>query len=305
MVFPQKNTNKIINLGFTPTTISVGVSAPTLFNNNNMKKIIVTTACLLLAFGASAQEVTVKKGKATMDESYYKELVAKAEKAEQLSKSLESAEQKLKESQAQKIQLRTFEDSASYAIGFDVANNWLRENIGINPAAAGQGMLEFMQGKYNFSNPLTKDLLNRFQRAFEERQQQKMGNLEDNLTAGKKFMDEIGMNKSVVSTPSGLKYKCLKKGNGKKPSKNSLVRCHYTGTLIDGTKFDSSYDRNQPIEFRIGKMIQGWNEAIPLMDEGSKYILYIPPHLGYGDQPQGAIPPGSTLIFEVELLEVK
>lgn len=270
-----------------------------------MKKIIVTTVCLLIALGASAQEVKVKKGKVTMDEAYYKELVSKAEKADNLQKELEGVEKKLKDAQQPKVQMRTFEDSASYAIGYDVANNWLQSNIGINPAVAGQGMIDLSLGKYKYSNQQTKTLLNRFQQAFEERQRQKMGSLEDNLTAGKKFMDEISMNKSVYNTPSGLKYKCVRKGNGKKPSKNSIVKCHYTGTLIDGTKFDSSYDRNQPIEFQIGQMIQGWNEAIPLMDEGSKYILYIPPHLAYGDQPTGAIPPGSTLIFEVELLEVK
>jgi len=93
-------------------------------------------------------------------------------------------------------------------------------------------------------------------------------------------------------------------GNWKKPKATDRVRVHYTGTLIDGTKFDSSVDRGEPAEFPLNAVIPGWTEGLQLMDEGSKYILYIPYDLGYGEQPVGSIPPGSTLIFEVELLQI-
>ena len=109
---------------------------------------------------------------------------------------------------------------------------------------------------------------------------------------------------AVYTTKSGLQYKIVKKGNGVKPKATDKVRVHYTGTLIDGTKFDSSVDRGMPAEFPLNQVIPGWTEGLQLMDVGSKYILYIPHTLGYGTNPTGSIPPGSTLIFEVELLDI-
>ena len=108
-----------------------------------------------------------------------------------------------------------------------------------------------------------------------------------------------------METASGLQYKVVKEGTGKKPLATDKVKVHYKGTLLDGTVFDSSYDRGEPITFPLNGVIKGWTEGLQLMSEGSKYILYIPSDLGYGDRGAGAqIKPGATLIFEVELLEV-
>lgn len=153
-----------------------------------------------------------------------------------------------------------------------------------------------------------RPLLQRFQQEFEKRQQAEhekmMASKEDNIAAGKKFLEENALNKSVYQTKSGLQYKIEKKGNGKKPSANSKVKVHYTGKLLDGKVFDSSVERGQPAEFFLNQVIPGWTEGLQLMDVGSKYILYIPHNLAYGEQVVGSIPPGSTLIFEVELLEI-
>ena len=105
--------------------------------------------------------------------------------------------------------------------------------------------------------------------------------------------------------PSGLQYKILKEGDGKQPAEADTVEINYRGTLIDGTEFDSSYKRGKPGSFQVDKGIRGWTEALLLMKEGSKWQLFIPPELGYGERGAGPIPPNSTLIFEIELISVK
>ena len=123
---------------------------------------------------------------------------------------------------------------------------------------------------------------------------------------GEKFLAENALREGVITTPSGLQYEVLKKGKGKKtPTATDVVKVHYHGTLINGTVFDSSVDRNEPISFALNQVIPGWTEGLQLMTVGSKYKFYIPQELGYGSQPAGSIPPYSTLIFEVELLEIE
>ncbi|MCQ2282878.1 MAG: FKBP-type peptidyl-prolyl cis-trans isomerase [Bacteroidales bacterium] len=206
------------------------------------------------------------------------------------------------------VELKNFNDSASYAIGKDIYQNWLQQNLGINGQAAGQSMIDAYKGQNTWNEATMRPLLTRFQQEFEKRQraeQEKlMAGMGDNIAAGKKFLEENALNKSVYTTKSGLQYKVIQKGNGRKPKATDKVKVHYSGTLIDGTKFDSSYDRNQPAEFPLNAVIPGWTEGLQLMDVGSKYILYIPYNLGYGEQPAGSIPPGSTLIFEVVLLDI-
>ena len=123
---------------------------------------------------------------------------------------------------------------------------------------------------------------------------------------GEKFLQENALREEVKVTDSGLQYEVLKLGKGAKPTAESTVKVHYEGTLIDGTVFDSSYQRGEPIEFPLNGVIRGWTEGLQLMPVGSKYKLYIPYELGYGDRGAGSsIPPYSTLIFTVELLEIK
>lgn len=124
--------------------------------------------------------------------------------------------------------------------------------------------------------------------------------------AGEAFLAENGKKEGVVTLPSGLQYQVLKEGNGKKPSATDQVVCHYEGTLIDGTVFDSSYQRNQPATFGLNQVIAGWTEGVQLMQEGAKYRFFIPYKLAYGERGAGAqIPPFATLVFDVELIEVK
>lgn len=127
----------------------------------------------------------------------------------------------------------------------------------------------------------------------------------ENIEKGKVFLEENKKNPNVKVLPSGLQYEVIREGNGKKPKATDQVRCHYEGTLIDGTMFDSSIQRGQPAVFGVNQVIKGWVEALQLMSEGSKWKLYIPSELAYGANGAGEmIPPHSTLIFEVELLEV-
>lgn len=124
--------------------------------------------------------------------------------------------------------------------------------------------------------------------------------------AGEAFLAENGKKEGVVTLPSGLQYQVLKEGNGKKPSATDQVVCHYEGTLIDGTVFDSSYQRNQPATFGLNQVIPGWTEGVQLMQEGAKYRFFIPYKLAYGERGAGAqIPPFAALVFDVELIEVK
>lgn len=124
--------------------------------------------------------------------------------------------------------------------------------------------------------------------------------------AGETFLVENGKKDGVVTLPSGLQYQVLKEGNGKKPSATDQVVCHYEGTLIDGTVFDSSYQRNQPATFGLNQVIAGWTEGVQLMQEGAKYRFFIPYNLAYGERGAGAqIPPFAALVFDVELIEVK
>ncbi len=278
-----------------------------------MKKTIFLAALLVFGVTAMSQEVTIKRGKVTMSEADYNLLKQKAELYEStqktLNETLEAYQQQQRMNDMYKpIVLKSFNDSASYAIGKDIYQSWLQQNLGINGQAAGQSMIDCYKGQNTWTNEMMRPLLTRFQQEFEKRQRAEqdkmMASKDENIAAGKKFLTENALNKSIYTTQSGLQYKIVKKGNGKKPKATDKVRVHYTGTLIDGTKFDSSVDRGEPMEFPLNAVIPGWTEGLQLMDEGSKYILYIPYTLGYGEQPVGSIPPGSTLIFEVELLKI-
>lgn len=275
-----------------------------------MKKTIILASLLVMGTLAMAQNVTIKKGKATMPEADYNALVAKAAQLDKLQAEMASKDQQINRlvNEANPV-MSTFNDSASYAIGQDILNNWNKQSLGINGKMAGQGMIDAINGKSRLNAKQSQALLREFQANFEKREQEKqnamMAGLQDNIKAGKEFLEKNKNNKSVYTTKSGLQYMKIKEGNGPKPKVTSTVKVHYTGTLIDGTKFDSSVDRGEPIEFPLNQVIPGWTEGLQLMPEGSKYMLYIPYNLGYGEQPVGDIPPGSTLIFEVELLEVK
>ena len=209
---------------------------------------------------------------------------------------------------AQNVELKSFNDSASYAIGRDIFRNWEQQQLGIDARIAGQALIDAANAQSRLNDQQAFPLLQRFQKEFERRQMEQEASknpvARENIEKGEQFMKEISNNKSVYTTKSGLKYRKVKEGNGKHPVATDKVKVHYTGTLIDGKKFDSSIDRGEPLTFPLNQVIPGWTEGLQLMDEGSKYILYIPYNLGYGTRDMGDIPAGSTLIFEVELLEI-
>ena len=200
------------------------------------------------------------------------------------------------------------QDSISYSIGTDIGKNLKRGGYPINVAALAQGITDVMAEKeLLLTDEEIMEMLKKYRteaQAAQKKVQAEQG--EKNMSEGQKFLEENKANEGIVVLPSGLQYKVITEGSGKTPKATDKVKVHYKGTLISGKEFDSSYKRNQPAEFPVNGVIKGWTEALQLMKEGSKWMLYIPGDLAYG--PRGAsadIGPNATLIFEVELLEVQ
>ena len=191
-------------------------------------------------------------------------------------------------------------DSVSYAIGLNVAQFYKQQGIdNINSTCVQKGMTDALAGK----PALTEDQMNMVVGMYMQKMKSKKA--EPNKAAGAAFLAANSKKPGVVTLPSGLQYQIITAGTGPKPKITDKVKCHYRGTLIDGTVFDSSVDRGEPVDFPVGGVIRGWTEALQLMPVGSKWKLFIPSDLAYGDQQVSAqIGPGATLIFDVELLEV-
>lgn len=192
-------------------------------------------------------------------------------------------------------------DKFSYAIGLGIGQNLLSmgaQSICVEDFA--QAISDVLNRKETaMSHNEAREIVNKY---FEELEAKMNA---ENIEKGKAFLAENAKKEGVVSLPSGLQYLVIQEGNGKKPSATDRVKCHYEGTLIDGTLFDSSIKRGQPAVFGLNQVIKGWTEGLQLMGEGAKYRFFIPSQLGYGAQQAGEmIPPHSTLIFDVELIEV-
>ena len=192
-------------------------------------------------------------------------------------------------------------DKFSYAIGLGIGQNLLgmgAKDIAVDDFA--QAVKDVLQGNETaITHKEARNIVNKY---FEELEAKISAN---NIEQGKRFLQENSKRPGIVTLPSGLQYEVIKEGNGKKPRVTDKVKCHYEGTLIDGTLFDSSIRRGQSAVFGVNQVIAGWTEALQLMSEGAKWKLYIPAELAYGAQGAGEmIPPHSTLIFDVELLEV-
>lgn len=192
---------------------------------------------------------------------------------------------------------------ASYSIGYSMAANVRREfgeDIDLAAFEAGiQDQLTDADSKVNEeeANAALQALVAAKQVAAEEA-------ATENITVGRDFLAENGAREGVVTLPSGLQYEILTAAEGPTPEPTDQVTTHYRGTLLDGTQFDSSYDRGQPATFPLDGVITGWTEALQLMSPGAKWRLYIPPELAYGDRAQGPIPANATLIFDVELISI-
>ncbi len=192
-------------------------------------------------------------------------------------------------------------DKFSYAIGLGIGQNLLSMGAqGINVEDFAQAIADVLNRKETaISHNEAREIVNKY---FEELEAKMNA---ENIEKGKTFLAENAKKEGIVTLPSGLQYQVITEGNGKKPAATDRVKCHYEGTLIDGTLFDSSIKRGQPAVFGLNQVIKGWTEALQLMSEGAKWRLFIPAELGYGAQQAGEmIPPYSTLIFDVELIEV-
>ena len=202
-------------------------------------------------------------------------------------------------------------DSLSYAYGIMVSSSLKqRDSITLNPAVFAKAMMDFEDGKAFMDENACNNFIYGFMSKREQEKAEKQAELnkvtyKDNIEQSEAFLQKNKENQGVVVTASGLQYKVIKMGIGPKPVETDVVKVHYTGTLIDGTKFDSSIDRGEPAEFQLGGVIKGWVEGLQLMPVGSKFMLYLPQDLAYGGQAAGElIKPFSTLIFEVELLDI-
>jgi FKBP-type peptidyl-prolyl cis-trans isomerase FklB len=197
--------------------------------------------------------------------------------------------------------LKSAIDSFSYSIGLSIANFYKQQGITkINTNLVSKAISDATANKKTL---LTEEEMNMSISNY--LQKLKAEKSAANRQAGDAFLAENKKKPGVVTLPSGLQYQIIKEGTGEKPTINDKVKCHYHGTLLNGTVFDSSVDRGQPIDFAVGGVIQGWVEALQLMPVGSKWKLFIPSNLAYGDNQAGPyILPGSTLIFDVELIDI-
>jgi FKBP-type peptidyl-prolyl cis-trans isomerase FklB len=209
---------------------------------------------------------------------------------------------------AEEVTLKTPKEKISYIIGVQIGTQFKGDAIDVDPNLVGRGIQDAIAGnKLLLGDQEFRDTMNAFQKEQTAKQtveKKKQG--EKNKKEGDAFLAENKKKAGVKTTPSGLQYKVLKEGTGRKPKATDTVTTNYKGTLIDGKEFDSSYRRGEPATIQLGGVIPGWSEALQLMKEGSKWQLFIPPQLAYAEQGAGnQIGPNATLIFEVELISVK
>jgi FKBP-type peptidyl-prolyl cis-trans isomerase FklB len=219
------------------------------------------------------------------------------------------------------LTLKTQKDKASYAVGLNVGRNLgaqlHQQAVELDQAILLRGMKDALAGgKTLLTDDEVKAALGQLQAEVRTRQQEKMKveqekmevAAKENKKEGTEFLEANKTKEGVVTLPSGLQYKILTEGTGPKPAATDTVSCNYRGTLLNGTEFDSSYKRGQPLSIQVTGVIKGWTEALQLMPVGSKWQLFIPSDLAYGDRgadPRSGIGPGATLIFEVELLSIQ
>lgn len=201
-------------------------------------------------------------------------------------------------------ELVTDKQKFSYALGAQIGRNVSQQGIPLDTEAFAAGVSDILN---NSDLQLTTEQM---QAAAEKYQQQLKAERkvkgDENSSKGAAFMAENKKSAGVEVLDNGIQYKVLESGNGDKPTIDDTVVVHYRGTLINGQQFDSSYERGEPVEFKLSQVIQGWQEVLPLMQEGAKWQVVIPPELAYGESGAGAnIGPNETLIFEIELIEVK
>ncbi|TAJ93767.1 MAG: FKBP-type peptidyl-prolyl cis-trans isomerase [Gammaproteobacteria bacterium] len=204
-------------------------------------------------------------------------------------------------------QPETEQEKFSYTIGVEIAQNIAEslqsQNISVDVEAFTEAFKDILAGQ---GLKLSVEEMQKIAENFQQQQAARQTAAgEQNLAEGQKFLDENRKKDGVVQTESGLQYKVITKGVGQKPAPGANVKVHYRGTLINGKEFDSSYGRGEPVSLSLQSVIPGWQEVVPLMTVGSKWEIYLPAKLGYGDRSMGPdIAPNSTLIFEIELIDI-
>jgi len=204
--------------------------------------------------------------------------------------------------------LQTDAEKFGYAVGVDIGRSLKPVKDSVDLGALMKGMQESMEGqKPRLSDEEREQIKTAISKQLQQKNmEERMAKAKENKDKGEKFLAENGKRQGVTTTKSGLQYESVSEGKGAAPVASDKVTVHYKGTLIDGTEFDSSYKRNQPVTFPLGNVIPGWTEGLQLMKEGGKAKLYIPSELAYGERGAGAkIGPNETLIFDVELLKVE
>jgi FKBP-type peptidyl-prolyl cis-trans isomerase len=199
-------------------------------------------------------------------------------------------------------ELTTQKQKASYGIGRNVGQRFKHDLIELDIEAFTRGFKDVLADK---PSPITDEEMTKVMDALRAEVSAKANDsAEKSKKVGEDFLTQNKAKEGVKTTASGLQYKVLKEGTGTSPKAEDEVTVHYRGTLTDGTEFDSSYKRNEPVTFKLNEVIPGWTEGVQLMKPGAKYQFVIPPALGYGEEGQGPIPPASVLVFDVELIKV-
>jgi FKBP-type peptidyl-prolyl cis-trans isomerase FklB len=208
----------------------------------------------------------------------------------------------------EKPALKTLKDKVSYGIGISIGRSFLKDGIEVNLDLLMKGLKDTLSGaKLLMTDEELQTTMTTFSKEMQQKQiQARAKKAEENKKAGEAYLAENKKKAGVIILPSGLQYKVLTAGTGKRPAENDTVECNYRGMLLNGTEFDSSYKHGMPAELIVSELISGWKEALQLMPVGSKWEIFIPSSLAYGEQGAGAaVGPNSTLIFEVELLSIK
>ena len=210
---------------------------------------------------------------------------------------------------AEETPLKDDRDKVSYGVGLDIGTTFKKQGMDLNPDVIMRGLRDGLSGaKPLMTEEELRTTMVEYSKSMMEKQQAlNRETAAKNKEAGDKFLAENKSKPGVKTTESGLQYKVLKEGSGPTPKLTDTVSTNYRGTLLDGTEFDSSYKRNEPTSFPVNRVIKGWTEALQMMKVGSKYQLFIPADLAYGERgaPAGGIGPNETLVFDVELVDIK
>ncbi len=280
------------------------------FNVTAMASAFVLAAALALAGSAPAQETPAPNSQQTpaaAQAAPAKSSAASAAKTPGTAKTGTAAHHAPAKTAAPLV-LSTDKDKASYAVGMNIGASIRRQGVDVDPEVLARGLKDSLAGgKTLMTDAEAKAALTALLAEARKAQEEKMqAAAAANKKEGDAFLAANKTKEGVVTLPSGLQYKILTEGTGPKPTAEDSVLCNYRGTLINGTEFDSSTKHGQPIEIPVGRVIKGWSEALQLMPVGSKWQLFIPPDLAYGERGAGdAIGPDSTIVFEVELLSIK